>query len=153
LYQHTQTGMAIFAAIAMALVVAALVLFMVPVPPGEEAGRWIVAGTCAVLLLAAWFFRSLTITVRDGLLAWSFGPGVIRKSVPVAEIAQLEPTRTSILAGWGIHWTPRGWLYNVSGKEAVRIGLKSGRHFLLGTDEPERLIQAIRAAQGSRETS
>ena len=153
MYQHTQTGMAIFAAMAVSLVIALLVLFLFPVPPGEEAGRWIVTLACAILLVTAWFFRSLTITVRDGLLAWSFGPGVIRKTVPVAEIVQLEPARTSILAGWGIHWTPRGWLYNVSGKEAVRIRLKSGSQFLLGTDEPERLIQAIRAAQMQRGAS
>ncbi len=46
----------------------------------------------------------------------------------------------------GIHLTPEGWLYNVSGFRAVAVRLKSGKRFLLGTDEPERLCQAISRA-------
>ena len=48
--------------------------------------------------------------------------------------------------GWGIHLTPRGGLYNVSGFRAVAVRLKGGKRFLLGTDEPERVCEAISLA-------
>ena len=38
-----------------------------------------------------------------------------------------------------------GWLFNVSGVQAVEICLRSGRKYRMGTDEPERLADAIRA--------
>ncbi|MDY7014940.1 MAG: hypothetical protein SVX43_15355 [Cyanobacteriota bacterium] len=55
--------------------------------------------------------------------------------------------------GWGIRLTPRGWLFNVSGLDAVEISLNSGRHFRIGTDRPRELERAIRrAAHLSSET-
>ena len=41
--------------------------------------------------------------------------GVIRKRVRLAEIVGCEPIRIRWWYGWGIHLTPCGWLYNVSG--------------------------------------
>ena len=46
--------------------------------------------------------------------------------------------------------TPHGWLYNVSGWEAVEITLPSGKRFRLGTDEPRRLEQVLLAAKPGR---
>jgi len=45
--------------------------------------------------------------------------------------------------GWGIHLTPSGWLYNVGGARAVQLDLHNGRSLRVGTDEPERLCEAI----------
>jgi len=49
--------------------------------------------------------------------------------------------------GWGIRWTPRGWLYNVSGLAAVELTLTDGRRLRIGIDEPERLCEAIAQAR------
>ena len=46
--------------------------------------------------------------------------------------------------GWGIHLTPYGWLYNVSGFDAVAITLRDGREFAFGTDDPDGLTAGIR---------
>ena len=48
------------------------------------------------------------------------------------------------LVVWLGHLTPYGWLYNVSGLDAVAITLRDGRKFALGTDDPEGLVTAIR---------
>jgi len=45
----------------------------------------------------------------------------------------------SWLVGWGIRWTGSGWLFNVSGLDAVELSLKSGRRFRIGTDDPRGL--------------
>jgi hypothetical protein len=76
-------------------------------------------------------------------LCVSLGIGIIRKSVPVVDIAACEPIRIKWWYGWGIHLTPHGWLYNVSGFDAVAISLRDGRKFALGTDDPDELVDAI----------
>lgn len=92
-------------------------------------------------------FSQLTTRVDGGRLMWWFGPGIWRKSVAVADIATVESVRNPWWWGWGIHLTPRGWLYNVSGCSAVEVTLNTGRRFRLGTDEPDALAQAIAGAQ------
>ncbi len=96
-----------------------------------------------ILLATAWLFHSLTIEIADRELCWRFGPGLIHKSVPLNEIVSAEPVRTG--PSWGIHWSPRtGWLYNVSGFDAVLVTLRGGKKLAVGTDEPEALSTAIR---------
>ncbi len=46
--------------------------------------------------------------------------------------------------GWGIRWTPNGWLYNVSGFYAVEIKMKTGKKYRIGTDAPNELEKAIK---------
>ncbi len=76
-------------------------------------------------------------TLRFGLLRWP------DRRIELAEIAGALPTRTALLAGWGVRITMRGWLYSVSGRGAVIIGLRNGKQFLVGTDDPNGLCDAI----------
>jgi len=48
--------------------------------------------------------------------------------------------------GLGIRLTPHGWLYIVSGLDAVEIVRISGKKFRVGTDEPQALVTALTAA-------
>ena len=97
-----------------------------------------------ILLVCLVVFYRLRITIEDETLRASFGPGIIRKRVRLAEIAGCEPIRIRWWYGWGIHLTPYGWLYNVSGFDAVAITMRDGRKFALGTDDPHALTTAIR---------
>ncbi len=47
-----------------------------------------------------------------------------------------------------MHWTPSGWLYNVSGRDAVRVEFVSQRVVMIGTDAADALVRAIEAARG-----
>jgi len=102
----------------------------------------LVSGT--LLLVIAWLFHSLTIEIAGGELSWAFGPGLIHKRVLLADIVFATPAKNG--PSWGIHWSPRsGWLYNVSGYDAILVTLRSGKKFMLGTDEPSALAEAIRS--------
>jgi hypothetical protein len=96
-----------------------------------------------ILLISAIVFSKLTIKIDGDTLKACFAMGLICKKVPLTEIAACEPIRIRWWYGWGIHLTPYGWLYNVSGLEAVAITLRDGRKFALGTDDPQALIDAI----------
>jgi hypothetical protein len=89
-----------------------------------------------ILLVSLALFYKLRITIEDDILYASFGMGIIRKNVRLADIAGCEAIRTRWWYGWGIHLTPYGWLYNVSGFDAVAITLRDGRKLTLGTDDP-----------------
>ena len=58
---------------------------------------------------------------------------------------EAQPVTNKWYYGWGIKRTPHGWLFNVSGLQAVEITLRSAKKYRIGTDEPERLADAIRA--------
>jgi hypothetical protein len=134
-YQHTQPGKLI--------VLSMLAVLIVEVILGVTAYRPILAIT-PVFLIAGWLFHSLTIEVSKSELSWAFGPGLIRKRIRIEDISAAEAVRTTLLEGWGIHYCRFGWLYNVSGYDAVAIRLKNGKRFALGTDEPEALVAAVR---------
>lgn len=102
-----------------------------------------------ILLIIAWLFHSLTIEIDKSELRWRFGPGVVCKSVPLEEIISAKPVRTNLLEGWGIHSSRYGWLYNVSGFDAVAVTLRNGKCFALGTDEPQALATRLTNCQGS----
>jgi hypothetical protein len=99
-----------------------------------------------LLIISAVLFSSLTVEVGEGVLRFHFGPGFWRKRFPLADIAAADAARSSWWEGYGIRITPRGMLYNISGKDAVRITLRSGKSFRIGTDEPEALLQTLRKA-------
>ena len=98
-----------------------------------------------ILLVCLILFYKLRITIHGETLCASFGIGVFRKRVALAQIVGCEPIRIRWWHGWGIHLTPYGWLYNVSGFHAVAITLRNGRKFALGTDDSRGLVDAIGA--------
>jgi hypothetical protein len=142
-YRHTQVGYLTLIVIVVAAsgIVASL--------PSDV--RPVTLGVAALLVVIAVLFSSLTVVVTDGELRFHFGPGFWRKRVALDEVTAATPTQSSWWEGWGIRFTPRGMLYNVSGTNAVEIELRSGRRFRIGTDDPEGLVQALqRAISGKR---
>ena len=87
-------------------------------------------------------------TIDQSAIQLAFGPGWPRKSIRLAEVRGAEPVRNRWWYGWGIRITPHGWLWNVSGLDAVEVLLASGRRTRIGTDEPQELTAAIRQASG-----
>ena len=54
--------------------------------------------------------------------------------------------RNPFYYGWGTRLTPHGWLYNVSGFDAVEVEFKTGKKVRIGTDESQTLDAAIQEA-------
>lgn len=137
-YKHTQVGY--FILLTIGVVLAAVALSWASAR-GPRESLIIVA----IVLAAGILFATLTIEIDHDSLRWRFGPGLIRKHVRLSDIESVEPVRNRFWYGYGIRLTPQGWLYNVSGLDAVEVRLRSGKTFRLGTDEPDRLGAAITA--------
>ena len=140
-YKHTQNGYLIIGGL---LGIAIFLAITGIVAPAGRDGLLISAIIEVILLICAIVFSKLTIKIDGESLEASFATGLIRKKVPLAEIAECEPIRIRWWYGWGIHLTPYGWLYNVSGLDAVMITLRNDGKFALGTDDPQGLVAAIR---------
>jgi len=138
-YRHTQRGtLIVVAMLGMSLIVVALGFF-------AHRAIWF---SLPIFLLVAWLSHSLTIEVTESELRWRFGPGLIRKSVLLSDITSARHVQTNLIEGWGIHLSRFGWLYNVSGKEAIAFTMKNGKNFALGTDEPAELLKVINSKLG-----
>lgn len=102
----------------------------------------LVLGQLAVLAGMSHFELSVdaeAVRWRYGLFGWP------NWTLPLADIRQVEPARSSWIEGWGIRRTKEGMLYNARGPGTVRLTLKDGRRLRLGSDEPERLAAIIAA--------
>ena len=135
-YEHTQIG---YLTLSATLLVAAI---MGIVAPSNRSALTNVTIEL-ILLICAVIFSKLTIRIDSETLTACLAIGIVCKKVTLAEIANCEPIRIRWWYGWGIHLTPYGWLYNVSGWDAVVIILRDGRKFALGTDDPQGLAEAI----------
>ena len=142
-YIHRQTGTLMQCMIGIAAALTAIRL--ASVPAGQ--GRTLTGVALGLLLVCLFLFRSLSVEVtRDRLTVW-FGPGLIRRTFPADDILDSGIVRNPWHYGWGIRLTPSGWMFNVSGLDAVEIVLRNGRRFRIGTDEPLPLSTAIREVQ------
>lgn len=145
-YSHRQIGIQSLIAHAVGIVVLAWVFFRVALV-GVSVPMF--AALAIMLVVSLVTFTSLHCEVdgeqfraRFGIFGW---PG---KCVPLADIAGALPTRTAIISGFGIRVTTRGWLYSVSGRDAVIVGMRDGKQFLIGTDEAIALAEAINQSLG-----
>jgi len=140
MYRHRQSSRLLPAA-TLVMAIAVVIAALTGQPPAVFAPSAAVAVVLAVVTLC---FSSLTVEVSAGELTWFFGRGVWRKRIARADIASAIVVRNPWWYGFGIHRTPRGWLNNVGGLDAVEIALTRGRTVRIGSDEPDALAQALR---------
>jgi len=141
MYSHTQFGWITMTALVAALVViGAAATKLGPESPGKVSVLIAMALFALAIPLLGW----LTVTVDDEMITARFGVGLVRKKIKIKDIQNAAQVRNTWYYGWGIRMGPNGWMFNVSGLDAVEIELKSGGKFRIGTDEPEELVRTIR---------
>ena len=102
---------------------------------------WIFA---IILLIVAALFWGLTVEVNKDVVRLYFGFGIIHRSILREHIAMVTQVRNRWWWGFGIRWTPHGWMWNISGLDAVELTYHNGKKFRIGTDEPEALLEALK---------
>lgn len=109
---------------------------------------WLVFGLG--LPVAAFYTRLITEVRGDGLYIRFIPFHRSFRKIPFADIQQAE-TRTyrpiREYGGWGIRFGPHGRAYNVSGNRGVQLVLAGGKRLLIGSQQPDALLQAILAGK------
>ena len=99
-----------------------------------------------IMLIALGIFASMTVKISAQKMKIQLGLGVIRKEFPRKEIETYRVVTHPWHYGWGIRYTPRGWIFRVSGNSGIELQMKSGKLYQVGTDEPQKLGEALNQA-------
>ncbi len=100
----------------------------------------------AVLSLTGILFYKLTVSFDGTVLKLTFGIGLVVFNFKIDELIHSEVIKTPWYYGLGIHFTPKGTLYNVHGFKALMINYRSGhrtKKLLVGSAEPEKLKSVL----------
>ena len=135
-YKHTQTGYLLITLYSIAILFLGYLNIMTNFHPLALIGLIIV-------LMVLGTFARLTVTVDDQMIRIQFGVRIIRKNFPLKEIEAYRVVKNPWYYGWGIRFTPRGWLFNVSGFSAIELQMKNGKRYRIGTDDPDNLAAAL----------
>ena len=142
-YQHTQIGYALAAAYT------AVILLFAYLSLATDFNPFVLAGLVTMTFVLA-SLPVLTTTIGDGTLKIQFGLGVIRKRFRLAEIQAYRVVENRWYYGWGIKFTPYGWLFNVAGFSAIELEMTNGKTYRIGTDDPEGLGTALERSLSHR---
>ena len=139
-YRHTQTGPWFLVLYVFGILMLGLGWFL----PSEPVVLAILPVTGAIVLFLAISFQSLTVADEGDRLAIRFGPLLlVEKRIRYADMRAVEPGRTTLLDGWGIHLSLRGgWVWNIWGWDCVVIH-HDGKTWL-GTDDAENLVRFLK---------
>ena len=140
-YERTQTGgfHLLLYAVGGAMVVAAWIT------RADLGPSIILLCTGLVIVLLAPAFHHMTVQDEMDCLAVRYGPlPVFRKRIPYSAITGVEPDRSSVIDGWGIHYLPkRGWIYNLWGFDCAKLAL--GKKVIrVGSDDVDNLVAFLK---------
>jgi hypothetical protein len=134
LYRHTQVGWWI-------------VIMGVTIPVLLIAGTWppelSTIIPAALLLLPVAVFSRLIVTVSREAVEAAFGFRVVKRRVPLDHIRGWRIVHSPLHHGIGMRLIPNGTLYNVRSGPAVELLLENDRVLRIGTDQPQRLVDAL----------
>jgi hypothetical protein len=118
-------------------------------PKGVNASAMRLGSAALVTALSAACFSSLTVRgVPPDSFCVSFGPlRLFSKTILFADIAAVTQDRSSWLEGLGIHYSfqGRGWVWNATGRDVVRVELKNGAVYSFGTTDPKGLADYLQS--------
>lgn len=140
-YEHTQRVGILYYLIFVAIASMFSTFYIARILP------WIVPAIMVLLLLAFMLtFSALYVAVDRSHILLRFAFGRPQKSIPVDSIVEISLVQNRWFYGFGVRMTPHGWMWNVSGFDAVELTHRDGSRFRIGSDEPERLRDAIQSA-------
>ena len=146
-YKHTQISYLMIAVTLAVLVFFAWVYVTAAAePPSPDSGtNLLVTSIMALIVFVLASFTSLQVIVDEKYLRLKFGYGIYQRKFSLDDIISAKTVKNHWYYGWGIRvwFWPKIWIYNVPGFDAVEIKLKNGEIYRIGTDEPNKLEQAI----------
>jgi len=97
-----------------------------------------------IMIICLLIFYKLTIYIDNANLRFKLGIGLISKKYLISDIKSCKPVRNNPLSGIGIRKIPGGWLYNVSGLNAIELTFKNQKSIVrVGTNQPDDIAEVI----------
>ena len=95
-------------------------------------------------MLVYFLFYGMTIKVDTERIIISFGLGVIRNTIRLDKIKNVDTIKNPWYYGWGIRLIPHGWLFNVSGSDGIELKFNNNQRIIrIGTKDSAKLKDEI----------
>jgi hypothetical protein len=116
--------------------------------PAPDQAMWILWAVFGMGLPLFFHSLKLVVELREKELYIRFFPFPARvipyQNLKNYEAAEFRPLRD--YGGYGLRWSPwKGWAYIISGKRGVRLELSHGEELLIGSQQPEKIVELIEA--------
>lgn len=142
-YRTKQTGWVIL--LISILILLSMSIFLMYIKNTDPTAIPALITTNIIFVFLMLLFGTLETTVTSSQIKIKFGIGLIKKTIPLADIESITEVKNKFWYGWGIRLTPHGWLWNIAGYEAVEIKFKSNRkNFRIGCKSSKELYKAIK---------
>jgi len=154
-YQQRQLSFVIIGILAMGMAANAIFIFapeLLPQPfksiealyqTGIESWEYYAYTINVLIFLTMLNFCSMTIAIDKQKIVWGFLLKVPTKSILLKNITSVTVVKNRWWTGWGIRKVAKGWLYNVSGFDAIEINEKSGKVTRLGSADAKNLARKL----------
>ena len=137
IYKEEQVGW--FSNLALLLIPAIILILFILEDNLRTDGLILILIVISVFVVSFLLFYKLKVIVNDKFVIISFGIGLIRKKILIADLATVRKSRSKWYNGWGIKYLGNGWLYNIQGlnvielsfinkNNIIRIGTKANSH-------------------------
>ena len=154
-YYHRQFSFVIIAILAIGIAANVIFIFAPELLPqqlksietlyqvGIDSWEYYAYAINLLILLIMINFSSMAVTVEKQKVSWSFLLKVPSKSILIKNIASVSVVKNSWWNGWGARKISKGWLYNVSGLDAIEIIETSGKLTRIGSNDVKNLSRKL----------
>ena len=136
IYQNRQLALWIF------VMMFVFIVYLIWIASTIDSWWFIWLWSTFTILLGALFW-CLEVKVNADEILLSYGFGFINKKIQRQQILQVEVVRNAWWYGLGIRLTPHGWMWSISGLDAIELTYQDGNKFRIGTNQPRGLYQAL----------
>ena len=136
IYQNRQLALWIF------VMMFVFIVYLIWIASTIDSWWFIWLWSTFTILLSALFW-CLEVKVNADEILLSYGFGFINKKIQRQQILQVEVVRNAWWYGLGIRLTPHGWMWSISGLDAIELTYQDGNKFRIGTNQPQGLYQAL----------
>ncbi len=129
------------------VIIAGCILLSVMMTQGERIFDTIflvIMGIAISLLLMSMIMK---VVITSTELRFGFPFWRVRLPLNEVEIIGVEPI--PLMAGVGIHFSRGRWVYNARLGEGVHLVVAGKKHYLIGSDNPQALFNALKTATAS----
>jgi len=107
-------------------------------------GLLILSFTGLTFLICLLIFYKLTIYIDSTYISFKLGLGLINKKYLISDVKSCKSVKNDPFYGIGIRKIPNGWLYNVTGLEAIELTFKNRNSKIrIGTNKPNEIVEIL----------
>jgi hypothetical protein len=105
-----------------------------------ETSGLLYAGLSTLMLACILFTYKIVIEIDEHQISFKFGIGLFKRTYQMIDLTSCSSIRCSLLNGFGIRRIANGWLYNMSGLDAIELRFNDKKSIIqIGTKNSEEI--------------